>query len=235
MAYLFTPPELPVVPVPALDATFPVHRIYCVGQNYSDHVREMGGDPRANPPVFFSKPADAIVTDNAAVPYPQATSDLHHEVELVVALGAGGRDISPDGALACVFGYAVGIDFTRRDLQTRAKQAGKPWDVAKGFDSSAPVSAILPVHEDQHPQQGAIWLDVNGQRRQQADINQMIWSVPEIIVELSKFYALRAGDLIFTGTPAGVGATVAGDRIEAGVDGVGSLAFDMIAMPDQAP
>ena len=229
MAYLFTPPELPVVPVPQLDALFPVHRIYCVGQNYSDHVREMGGDPRANPPVFFSKPADAVVIDNAPVSYPQATSDLHHEVELVVALGAGGRDIAADAALACVFGYAVGIDFTRRDLQARAKQAGKPWDVAKGFDASAPVSAIQPVHEDQHPQAGGIWLDVNGQRRQQADISDMIWSVTEIIVELSKFYMLRAGDLIFTGTPAGVGATVAGDHIEAGVEGVGTLAFDVVA------
>ncbi|MEX2470320.1 MAG: fumarylacetoacetate hydrolase family protein [Pseudohongiellaceae bacterium] len=231
MTYLFTPPELPVVPVTSLDALFPVHRIYCVGQNYSDHVREMGGDSRANPPVFFSKPADAVVTGNAAVPYPQATSDLHHEVELVVALGSGGRDIALSEALACVFGYAVGIDFTRRDLQALAKQAGKPWDTAKGFDASAPVSDIVPVH-DQHPQQGAIWLEVNGQRRQQADISEMIWSVPDIIVELSKFYALCAGDLIFTGTPAGVAATVVGDHIEAGVDGVGNLAFDIIAMQD---
>ncbi len=223
MSYVYTPPPVPAVPVTVLDALFAVNRIYCVGQNYSDHVREMGGDPRKNPPIFFSKPANAIVTNNAPVTYPQATRELHHEVELVVALGSGGKNLTVDAALDCVFGYAVGIDFTRRDLQQAAKQGGKPWDVAKGFDQSAPISAIMPASECGHPESGEIKLSVNGELRQQADLGDMIWSVAEIIAALSGFYELRTGDLIFTGTPAGVSAVVAGDLLAASIAGIGEL------------
>lgn len=223
MGYVYTPPPVPAVPVTALDALFAVNRIYCVGQNYSDHIREMGGDPRQSPPVFFSKPANAIVVDNAPVTYPQATRDLHHEVELVVALGSGGKDIAAENALDCVFGYAVGIDFTRRDLQQAAKQGGKPWDVAKGFDQSAPISAIVPAAECGHLQAGEITLSVNGEVRQQADLAGMIWNVAEIIAALSSYFELRTGDLIFTGTPAGVSAVVAGDQLRASIAGVGEL------------
>lgn len=228
MTYVYTPPAIPTVPVTELDAEFAVHRIYCVGQNYAAHVIEMGGDPKAGPPIFFSKPADAIVINNAPVNYPQATTDLHHEVELVVALGSGGRNISIDDALSCVFGYAVGVDFTRRDLQAAAKKGGKPWDVAKGFDQSAPISSIKPVTEGQHPVDAAIQLSVNGAVRQNSNINDMIWSVAEIIAELSRFFELKAGDLIYTGTPSGVAAVSAGDRLEAKIDGVGELAFDLV-------
>lgn len=229
MTYIYTPPPIPAVPVDGMDALFAVNRIYCVGQNYSDHVKEMGGDPKKNPPIFFSKPANAIVTDNRPVTYPQATSDLHHEVELVVAIGGGGKSIDVASALDKVFGYAVGVDFTRRDLQLAAKNAGKPWDVAKGFDQSAPISAIRPVGEGQHPHQGAITLSVNGEVRQQADLSDMIWSVAEIIAELSRFFELRSGDLIFTGTPAGVASVVAGDHIDSAIAGVGELAFDLVS------
>jgi fumarylpyruvate hydrolase len=229
MTYVYTPPAIPAVPVTELDAEFAVHRIYCVGQNYAAHVIEMGGDPKAGPPIFFSKPADAIVINNAPVNYPQATTDLHHEVELVVALGSGGRNISIDDALSCVFGYAVGVDFTRRDLQAAAKKGGKPWDVAKGFDQSAPISSIKPVTEGQHPVDATIQLSVNGAVRQNSNINDMIWSVAEIIAELSRFFELKAGDLIYTGTPSGVAAVSAGDRLEAKIDGVGELAFDLVA------
>ncbi len=229
MTYVYTPPDIPAVPVTELAAEFAVHRIYCVGQNYAAHVIEMGGDPKAGPPIFFSKPADAIVINGAPVNYPQGTSELHHEVELVVALGSGGRNIKPEEALTCVFGYAVGIDFTRRDLQAAAKKGGKPWDVAKGFDQSAPISAIKPVGDQQHPLEGMIELRVNGEIRQQSNLNDMIWSVAEIIAELSRYFELKTGDLIYTGTPSGVAAVVPGDRLEARIDGVGELAFDLVA------
>lgn len=208
---------------------FPVHRIYCVGRNYADHVREMGSDPRSEPPVFFSKPADALVPPGADVRYPPRTQNLHHEIELVVALGRGGRDVPVGEAAALVYGYAVGNDLTRRDLQAAAKKAGQPWDTAKGFDDSAPVSALRPFDEIGHPTQARIWLEVNGVLRQQADIADMIWSVPEIIAELSAYVELRPGDLIFTGTPAGVGALVPGDRVRGGVDGVGILEHRVVA------
>lgn len=217
----------PVIPVVASDSLFPVHRIYCVGQNYGDHVREMGGDPKKNPPVFFSKPADAIVTGNRPVTYPPATENLHYEVELVVALGSGGSDIAAEDALQHVFGYAVGIDFTRRDLQAAAKKGGKPWDAAKGFDQSAPISAIRPAG-DIRPDQGRIWLAVNGEIRQDANLDDMIWSVAEIIAELSGLYTLRAGDIIFTGTPAGVSAVIPGDRIKAGIEAIGEIEFELV-------
>lgn len=229
MTYVYTPPEIPAVPVSKLDALFAVNRIYCVGQNYAAHVIEMGGDPKSGPPVFFSKPANAIVINNAPVSYPPATSELHHEVELVVALGSGGKNIAVEDALACVFGYAVGIDFTRRDLQAAAKKGGKPWDVAKGFDQSAPISSIKPVADDRHPTSGAIELSVNSEVRQQSDLNDMIWSVAEIIAELSTYFELKTGDLIYTGTPSGVAAVNVGDRLEAAISGVGELAFTIVS------
>jgi len=229
MEFVFAPKKFPVVPLYGSSQLFPVHRIYCVGRNYSDHVKEMGGDPKSEPPVFFSKPADAIVIENQAIPFPQATADLHHEVELVVALSGGGKDISPEQALHCVFGYAVGVDLTRRDLQAVAKNAGRPWDVAKGFDHSAPVSAINTLSNlVHHPEHGAITLSVNGKVRQSANLDEMIWSITEIICELSRFYELQSGDLIFTGTPSGVGAIKAGDKVYAEVDKVGSLEFELV-------
>ena len=223
MSLVFAAPAPPTVEVANRSERFPVHRIYCVGRNYAAHVREMGGDPEREPPFFFTKPADAIVANGAAVPYPPRTANLHHEIELVVAVGRGGRAIAVDDALDHVFGYAVGNDLTRRDLQAAARESGKPWDTAKGFDRSAPISAIHPVSDVGHPRRGAIWLKVNGESRQQADLAEMIWTVPEIIAELSTYYTLVPGDLVFTGTPAGVGALRRGDELEGGIDGLGVL------------
>jgi fumarylpyruvate hydrolase len=202
---------------------FPVHRIYCVGRNYAAHVREMGANPEREPPCFFMKPADAVVPNGAAVPYATRTANFHHEVELVVAIGVGGRNVPSTSALDHVFGYAVGNDLTRRDLQAAAKDAGLPWDVAKGFDHSAPISAIRPVSAGGHLSRGRIWLEVNGAVRQDADLAEMTWSVPEILVELSTLYELQPGDLVFTGTPAGVGPLQRGDRVVAGIDGLETL------------
>jgi fumarylpyruvate hydrolase len=213
----------PAVPVAGLAQLFPVHRIYCVGRNYAAHAREMGADPGRDPPCFFMKPADAIVANDAAVPYPPATSNLHHEVELVVAIGRGGRDIPDACALEHVYGYAVGNDLTRRDLQARAKAAGEPWDVAKGFDRSAPVSVIHPAERIGHPARGRIWLEVNGEKRQDADLRELIFSVSEVVARLSALYELQPGDLVFTGTPAGVGPLQRGDRVVAGIDGIDTL------------
>ncbi len=201
---------------------FPVHRIYCVGRNYAEHAREMGGDPREEPPFFFMKPPDAVLANGAELPYPSRTHDLHHEIELVVAIGRGGRDIAASAALAHIFGYAVGIDLTRRDLQAAAKRSGRPWDTAKGFEHSAPLAAIRPVAQG-HVQDGRIWLEVNGQLRQEGDISQMIWKVPEILAELSGYFALCAGDLVFTGTPAGVQALQPGDQLQGGIAGLETL------------
>lgn len=229
MEYIFSPGKVPVVPLYDSAQVFPVHRIYCVGRNYGDHVKEMGGDPKSEPPVFFSKPADAIVTENRDISYPLATQDLHHEVELVVALGHGGKNIEPDQAMACVFGYAVGVDLTRRDLQAEAKKHGRPWDIAKGFDDSAPLSPINPMSNLMtHPTDGNIKLLVNGETRQHGNLSEMIWTIQEIICELSKLYELKAGDLIFTGTPAGVSAIKAGDKIHAEIDHVGALEFRLM-------
>jgi len=216
-------PARPSVAVAGTEARFPVHRIYCVGRNYAEHVREMGGDPTREPPIFFSKPPDAVVPSGADVPYPPRTSNLHHEIELVVAIGRGGRDIPVAQALSHVFGYAVGNDLTRRDLQAEARKRGGPWDMAKGFDASAPVTPIRPAADIGHVSGGRIWLAVNGDLRQEADVGDMIWSVAEIIAELSGYCALEPGDLIFTGTPAGVGPLAGGDRVEGGVEGVGTL------------
>lgn len=219
--YVF-PPLVTSVPVEG-GGDFPVRRVYCVGRNYADHAREMGHDPNAEPPFFFSKPADALVTGGGDAPYPPATNDLHHEIELVVAIGKDGADIDPASALDHVFGYATGIDMTRRDLQAAAKKAARPWTMAKGFDHSAPISNIVPTARIGHPTSGRIALTVNGEARQDADIADMIWDVPHVIAYLSGYVALKAGDLVFTGTPAGVGAVVRGDRLEGGVDGIATV------------
>ena len=219
--YVFVPPPIPSVEIAGGDQRFPVHRIYCVGRNYADHVREMGSDVK-EPPVFFTKPADAILASGVAVPYPPRTENFHYEVELVIAVGGAGRNISAAQALDRVFGYAVGNDLTRRDLQGAAKKKGLPWDTGKAFDRSAPIGAIRPASLG-HVSEGAIWLKLNGETQQQSDIKEMIWSVPEIIAELSTLFELRAGDLIYTGTPAGVGPLKPGDRIECHIDGLPSL------------
>ncbi|MBV9345300.1 MAG: fumarylacetoacetate hydrolase family protein [Gammaproteobacteria bacterium] len=220
--FVFAPAPPPSVAVAGSRARFPVHRIYCVGRNYGDHVREMGGTPQAEPPVFFSKPADAVQENGSAVPYPPATTNLHHEIELVVALGAGGRSLAPGEALGCVYGYAAGNDLTRRDLQAAAKERGQPWDASKGFDASAPLAPLRPVAAG-HVTRGRIWLKVNGTLRQESDVAEMLLPVPEILAALSRLYCLRAGDLIFTGTPAGVGPLKPGDRIEGGIEGLETL------------
>jgi fumarylpyruvate hydrolase len=213
----------PTVAIAGSAARFPVHRIYCVGRNYAAHAREMGADPAREPPCFFTKPADAVVASGVPVRYPPRTTNLHHEVELVIAIGRGGKHIPAASALDHVFGYAVGNDLTRRDLQSQAKDAGLPWDVAKAFDHSAPIGSIRPVTNGGHVAQGRIWLGVNGEVRQDARLEELIWSVPEIIAELSTLFELQSGDLIFTGTPAGVGALQRGDVILAGIDGLESL------------
>ncbi|MDZ4371368.1 MAG: fumarylacetoacetate hydrolase family protein [Phenylobacterium sp.] len=222
MAHVIPTPPVVEVPVEGEAATFPVRRILCVGRNYAAHRREMGGDDR-DPPFFFAKPADAIVPPGRDPAYPPATANLHHEIELVLAIGVGGQAIAVDEALGHIFGYAVGVDLTRRDLQAAARDKGQPWDSAKGFDDSAPISAIRPWTGP--PPQGRIALTVNGQVRQDASVADMLWNIPEIVAEASKLWALQPGDLIYTGTPEGVGALVAGDHVEGLVEGVGSLAF----------
>lgn len=225
--YVIDPPAVPTVPVVGGGA-FPVRRIFCVGRNYADHTREMGGDPNREPPFFFCKPADAVMTGGADTPYPTMTADLHHEMEMVVAIGKGGKDIAEAEALAHVFGYAAGLDLTRRDLQAEAKKAGRPWDMAKGFDASAPIGEIAPAAKIGHPAAGAIALTVNGAARQSSDLAKMIWSVPETIAHLSRLVELKAGDLIFTGTPEGVAACVRGDRLEGTVAGVGAVTTRLV-------
>jgi fumarylpyruvate hydrolase len=220
--YAFAPRAPVSVAIDGTADRFPVHRIYCVGRNYAEHTREMGGDPAREAPIFFCKPADAVIEDGAAVAYPSRTQNLHHEVELVLALGRGGRSIPAERALECVFGYAVGNDFTRRDLQHAARASQNPWDTSKGFDHSAGIGKVRPAARG-HIDRGRIWLKVNAAIRQQSDIADMIWKTPEIIAELSTFFELAPGDLIYTGTPAGVGPLQRGDRIEAGIDAVGTL------------
>lgn len=219
---LFDLPQ-PTVAVAGTDARFPVRRIFCIGRNYAAHAREMGYDPDGEPPVFFTKPADAVVENGSDIPYPSQTSNLHHEIELVAAIDKGGSDIAVEQALQHVFGYAVGIDLTRRDLQKNSKDKGLPWDAAKGFDLSAPISAIHSVDDIGHPQEGRIWLKVNGENRQQGDLNELIWPVADSIAILSKYFALEAGDLLFTGTPEGVGPVVSGDELTGGIDGIDEI------------
>jgi len=213
----------PSLPVTGSDLRFPVGRIYCVGRNYADHAREMGHDPDREPPFFFMKPANSIVQDGSTIAYPVQTKDVHHEIEMVVAIGKGGRDIPVEKALDHVWGYGVGLDMTRRDVQGEAKKMGRPWEMGKAFDESAPCSALKPASVIGHPAKGAIWVKVNGQVKQQGDLAQQIWNVQEQIAYLSRMITLQPGDLIFTGTPAGVGPVKAGDKLEGHVDGVGDL------------
>lgn len=224
--YVIPPPPQASLAVAGSAKAFPVRRIWCVGRNYIEHIREMGNDER-EPPFFFAKPADAIVPDGGKVPYPPLTKDLHFEVELVVALRSGGRNIAPERALDHVYGYGVGIDLTRRDLQIASRNIKRPWEIGKAFDHAAPCGALRPATEIGHPKKGRISLKVNGEVKQDGDLEQMIWNVPEIIAQLSQSVALGAGDIIMTGTPAGVGATVAGDRLECEVEGIGKLTVTM--------
>jgi fumarylpyruvate hydrolase len=217
--FAFPPPMPPSVAIAGDSRRFPVHRIYCVGRNYAEHVRETGWDPSRDPPVFFMKPADAVVANGATVPYPPGTANFHHEIELVVAIGRAGRSIDPGRALDHVFGYGAGNDLTRRDLQNQAKERGQPWDTSKGFDHAAPLAALRPAAQG-HLSRGRIWLKVNDTLRQEGDVSQMLWGVPQIIAALSALYLLAPGDLIFTGTPAGIGPLKPGDRLEGGVEGL---------------
>jgi len=224
--YVIPPPPQPALAVAGSSEKFPVRRIWCVGRNYLEHIREMGQDER-EPPFFFAKPADAIVPDGATVPYPPLTKDLHHEVELVVALKSGGRNIPVNRADDCVYGYGVGIDLTRRDLQIASRDIKRPWEIGKAFDASAPCGPLRPAAEIGHPAKGRITLTCNGKVRQDGDLEQLIWNVPEVISKLSEMVALAAGDIIMTGTPSGVAATVPGDKLECEVAGVGRLTVTM--------
>lgn len=226
MSYAFNPVPQPTLPIKGSDRLFPIHRVYCVGRNYAEHTREMGGDTR-DPPFFFQKNPDNVVADGA-FPYPPATANVHHELELVVALKSGGVNIKAADAMRHVFGYAVGIDMTRRDLQDAAKKLARPWEVAKAFEHSAPCTAIVPAQHVETIAKGAIWLDVNGVRRQTGDLSQMIWDIPHQIEFLSTLFELKPGDLIFTGTPSGVGAVKKGDRLKGHIDGVGELEVTVV-------
>ncbi len=242
MTFAFTPPAIATVAIQNSSELFPIHRIYCVGRNYAAHAREMGADPIREPPFFFCKPADAVWPADApadssvgagdtppSLPYASATTNLHHEIELIIAIGKAGREIPPAQATEHIFGYAVGLDMTRRDLQNRLKDKGHPWETGKAFDRSAPISRITPVTRCGHPASGRIWLKVNDQLKQQGDLADMIWSIPEIISHLSTYFELQAGDLIFTGTPEGVGPIKPGDVITAGADGIAQIAIRFTA------
>ena len=226
MSYVFSPAPVASVPVAGRDERFPVHRIYCVGRNYEEHAKEMGFTGR-EPPFFFMKPADAIVVvhagDTGQLPYPSLTANLHHEIELVVAIGKGGKNIKAADAHQHIYGYAVGLDMTRRDLQNDMKKQGRPWCIGKGFDASAPIGPITPAAQAGDVAQAAIWLQVNGADRQRSTVAQLIWNIAETIEHLSTAWELQPGDLIYTGTPEGVGAVVSGDLIEAGIDGLEGL------------
>ena len=221
-AYVITPAPQAAIPVAGTGKSFPVRRIWCVGRNYEEHIKEMGHDVR-DPPFFFSKPADAIVPDGGTSPYPSLTKDMHHEVELVVALKSGGRNIKLENALDCIYGYGVGIDLTRRDLQIASRDMKRPWEVGKAFDHSAPCGPLVTAEKIGHPKKGRIALKCNGKVRQDGDLAQMIWNVPEVIVKLSEMVELAPGDIIMTGTPSGVAACVAGDKLECEIEGVGTL------------
>lgn len=226
MSYAIDPATQPTLPVLDSDELFPIRRVFCVGRNYADHAREMGADPNREPPFFFMKPADAVFApDSDGVPYPPQTDALEHEIELVVAIGVGGSAIAPEDALHHVWGYSVGVDLTRRDLQAVAKELRRPWDLAKGFDYSGPCSALVRPAQVGHPDHGRIWLSVDGVERQAGDLADQIWPVDEIIAALSCSVTLAAGDLIFTGTPAGVGRLERGSRVDGGIDGIGRIAF----------
>lgn len=224
--FCFAPPSIVSLPIVGSDTRFPVRRIYCVGRNYAEHIREMGGDER-QPPFLFQKPRDSIIEHGTSVPYPTLTADFQYEIELVLAIGKGGTDVAVEDAARHVFGVAVGIDLTRRDLQIEARKAGRPWEIGKSFDKSAPVGAIFPLNGGPLPNQGALTLRVGDQIRQKGDLAEMIWSAAEIVSQLSRQYALVSGDLIFTGTPAGVGPIQVGDEIVGMVEGVGELRINI--------
>lgn len=220
--FALAPPPQAFLPIRGSGQVFPVRRIYCVGRNYAEHAIEMGSDPTREPPFYFAKPADAVVIDGADMPYPPVTKSLHHEMELVVAIGTGGADIAVADALAHVWGYCAGLDMTRRDIQNEAKKTGRPWDMGKGFDHAAPMGALVPA-AGIDVSKGLIALKVNGQVRQTSDLSKLIWSVPEVIANLSQLVRLEPGDLIMTGTPEGVAAVVKGDLLEGVVEGVGEV------------
>ncbi len=230
MTYVISPAPIPSVPVAGTAERFPVHRIYCVGRNYEEHAKEMGFTGR-EPPFFFMKPADAILPvaagETGKMPYPSLTANLHHEIELVVAIGKGGRNIAAADALQHVWGYAVGLDMTRRDLQNDMKKQGRPWSIGKGFDHSAPIGPITPAAQAGDVEHAGIWLQVNGADRQRSSVSQLIWNIAETIEHLSAGWELQPGDLIFTGTPEGVAAVVRGDVLEGGVEGLGTLRVEM--------
>jgi fumarylpyruvate hydrolase len=225
--YAIAPAAPGLVPVKGSGALFPVRRIYCIGRNYAEHAREMGHDPDREPPFFFMKSGDMVVVPPEPFRYPTQSENVHFEVELVVALGKGGSNVDPDDALDLVFGYAVGLDMTRRDRQGEAKQLGRPWEVAKSFDGSAPIGAIVPVGQCGHLATGAITLDVDGVRRQTGDLADLIWDVPSLIAELSRFFVLAPGDLIFTGTPSGVGEVKRGQVMTGAISGLGVISFQV--------
>lgn len=229
--YVIAPPAFPSVAVAGSSARFPIRRVFCVGRNYAAHAREMGNDPDREPPFFFAKPADAVIPASGTVPYPSATNDLHHEIELVVALGSGGTNIDPADAMDNVWGYGVGLDLTRRDMQAVAKDMGRPWDMAKGFDASAPCTPLIPVTTLGHPNNKTIWLDINGVRKQEGLLSDMIWSIPDVIAALSRLVELAPGDLIYTGTPSGVGQLNPGDVVAGGVDGVAQFTLTLGPKP----
>ncbi|PTX55567.1 fumarylpyruvate hydrolase [Litoreibacter ponti] len=222
--YIIAPPPQASAAIAGSDSRFPIRRIFCVGRNYLEHIREMGNDER-DPPFYFTKPADAVVPSAATIPYPPATQDLHHEVELVLAIGTGGANIAEADALSHVWGAGVGIDLTRRDLQAQAKKAGRPWDMAKGFDNSAPLGPLHPLAAP--VESGRIWLKVGGEARQNGDLSEMIWSAAECVAHLSTLVTLAPGDLIMTGTPAGVGPIGPGDSLSAGIDGYGEVSVTL--------
>lgn len=227
MNYVFEPSMPVAVPVAGDDRQFAVRRVYCVGRNYAAHAREMGSDPDREPPFFFCKPGDAIVPvregETLSLKYPPQTSDFHYEIELVAAIGKGGFNISRDEALEHIFGYAVGLDMTRRDLQSEMKKGGRPWEIGKAFDQSAPIGPLHTVDKVGHPEDAAIWLQVNGTDKQRSSTKELIWSVAETVAYLSQFFRLEPGDLIYTGTPEGVGPVVVGDLMQGGVDGLGTI------------
>ncbi|PHK93937.1 fumarylacetoacetate hydrolase [Pseudoroseomonas rhizosphaerae] len=223
MRYVIEPPPEAVLPVRGEEGVFPVRRIWCVGRNFADHAREMGHDPDREPPFFFAKPASAVVPGGGTLPFPVQTKDLHHEIEMVVAIGKGGRDIAAADALSHVYGYAIGLDMTRRDIQAEAKKLSRPWELSKGFDQSCPISEIVPAARIGHPEKGKIEVTVNGKVQQTGDLNQMIWSVPESIAYLSRYVELLPGDLLMTGTPSGVSSVKPGDALHGVCEGVGEI------------
>ena len=228
MDFVFPPPQQAYLPIKDSDKNFAIHRIYCVGRNYADHAIEMGHDPDKEPPFFFQKNPDNLVIDGGDFPYPPLSSDVHHEIEQVVALQRGGKDIAIESALEHVFGYAAGLDMTRRDLQAQQKKMGRPWGIGKAFEHSAPCGALVPASEIGHPDRGAVTLKVNDELRQVGDLSQLIWKVPEIISILSSLFELKSGDLIMTGTPAGVGPVYRGDRLEGTIEGIGGVNVSIV-------